>query len=135
MFSLLGGALSFIVALVGILNFFNAIFTGIMVRRREFAVLQSIGMTGKQLKIMLVYEGLFYALGAVAAALALAVVLSPLLGAALSSLFWFITYRFTMAPILAVLPVFALLGVLVPLAVYRTVSKRTIVERLRETES
>ena len=135
MFSLLGGALSFIVALVGVLNFFNAIFTGIMVRRREFAVLQSIGMTGKQLKIMLMYEGLFYALGAVAAALALAVVLSPLLGAALSSLFWFITYRFTMTPILAVLPVFALLGVLVPLAVYRTVSKRTIVERLRETES
>ena len=48
--SLLGSALSFIVALVGVLNFFNAILTGIMVRRREFAVLQSIGMTGKQLK-------------------------------------------------------------------------------------
>ena len=135
MFSLLGGALSFIVALVGILNFFNAIFTGIMVRRREFAVLQSIGMTGRQLKIMLVYEGLFYALGAVAAALVLAVVFSPLLGGALSSLFWFVTYRFTVVPILAVLPAFALLGVLVPLAVYRSVAKHTIVERLREAES
>ena len=135
MFSLLGGALSFIVALVGVLNFFNAIFTGIMVRRREFAVLQSIGMTGRQLKIMLVYEGLFYALGAVAAALVLAVVFSPLLGGALSSLFWFVTYRFTVAPILAVLPAFALLGVLVPLAVYRSVAKHTIVERLREAES
>ncbi len=135
MFSLLGGALSFIVALVGVLNFFNAIFTGIMVRRREFAVLQSIGMTGRQLKIMLVYEGLFYALGAVAAALVLAVVFSPLLGGAMSSLFWFVTYRFTVAPILAVLPAFALLGVLVPLAVYRSVAKHTIVERLREAES
>ena len=134
MFSLLGGALSFIVALVGVLNFFNAIFTGIMVRRREFAVLQSIGMTGKQLKAMLVYEGLFYALGAVVAALTLAVVFSPLLGTAMSSLFWFVTYRFTVVPILAVLPAFALLGVLVPLAVYRSVAKRTIVERLRETE-
>ncbi len=134
MFSLLGGALSFIVALVGVLNFFNAIFTGIMVRRREFAVLQSIGMTGKQLKTMLVYEGLFYALGAVAAALILAVVFSPLLGVAMSSLFWFVTYRFTVVPILAVLPAFALLGVLVPLVVYRSVAKRTIVERLRETE-
>ena len=134
MFSLLGGALSFIVALVGVLNFFNAIFTGIMVRRREFAVLQSIGMTGKQLKTMLVYEGLFYALGAVAAALILAVVFSPLLGTAMSSLFWFVTYRFTAVPILAVLPIFALLGVLVPLAVYRSVARRTIVERLRETE-
>ena len=30
MFVLLGGALSFIVGLVGVLNFFNAIFTGII---------------------------------------------------------------------------------------------------------
>ena len=62
MFLLLGGALSFIVGLVGVLNFFNAILTGILARKRELAVLQSIGMTGKQLKTMLVYEGLFYAL-------------------------------------------------------------------------
>ena len=66
MFLLLGGALSFIVGLVGVLNFFNAILTGILARKRELAVLQSIGMTGKQLKTMLVYEGLFYALGAAA---------------------------------------------------------------------
>ncbi len=48
--------------LVGVLKFFNAVLTGILTRRREFAVLQSIGMTGKQLKRMLVYEGLLYAL-------------------------------------------------------------------------
>ena len=64
MFQLCGGALSFIVGLVGVLNFFNAILTGIIARKREFAVLQSIGMTGKQLKTMLVYGGLLYALGA-----------------------------------------------------------------------
>ena len=46
MFLLLGGALSFIVGLVGVLNFFNAILTGIITRKREFAMLQSVGMTG-----------------------------------------------------------------------------------------
>lgn len=56
MFLMLGGALSFIVGLVGVLNFFNAVLTGIITRRREFAVLQSIGMTGGQLKKMLVLE-------------------------------------------------------------------------------
>ena len=60
MFLLLGGALSFIVGLVGILNFFNAILTGITSRRRELAVLQSIGMTEKQVKTMLMLEGLLY---------------------------------------------------------------------------
>jgi putative ABC transport system permease protein len=135
MFLLLGGALSFIVGLVGVLNFFNAVLTGIITRKREFAVLQSIGMTGRQLKTMLVYEGLFYALGAVLLSLALTVVLGPVTGTAMSSMFWFFTYRFTVLPILLLLPVFLLLGTLLPLAVYHSVAKSTVVERLREAEN
>lgn len=135
MFLLLGGALSFIVGLVGILNFFNAILTGILTRRREFAVLQSIGMTGGQLKKMLVYEGLLYALGAVALSLILAAAMGPLTGSVLGNMFWFFDYHFTVTPILLLAPVFALLGCLVPLAVYRFVSRLTIVERLREAEA
>lgn len=135
MFLLLGGALSFIVGIVGILNFFNAILTGIIARKREFATLQSIGMTGKQLKQMLVYEGLFYAIGAVAFSLLLIVVFRPLLSSLLEGMFWFFTYRFTIMPILIVLPIFVLLGCIVPLVVYHFVAKATIVERLREAES
>ena len=135
MFLLLGGALSFIVGLVGILNFFNAILTGIITRKREFAMLQSVGMTGKQLKTMLVYEGLFYALGAGLLSLFLALILGPLMRITMSNMFWFFTYRFTIMPILLLLPVFVLLGVLVPLIIYRFAAKATIVERLRETES
>ena len=134
MFQLCGGALSFIVGLVGVLNFFNAILTGIIARKREFAVLQSIGMTGRQLKAMLVYEGLFYALGAAVISLILTLALCPVAFTAVGSLFWFFTYRLTLTPFLIVVPVFALLGVLVPLAVYRSVSKSTIVERLREVD-
>ena len=135
MFLLLGGALSFIVGLVGVLNFFNAILTGIITRKREFAMLQSVGMTGKQLKTMLVYEGLFYALGAGLLSLFLALILGPLMRITMSNMFWFFTYRFTIMPILLLLPVFVLLGVLVPLIIYRFAAKATIVERLRETES
>lgn len=64
---------------------------------------------------MLVCEGLLYALSSVLLSLVLAVVLGPLAFSALQSMFWFFTYRFTLAPILAVAPVFALLGALVPL--------------------
>ena len=134
MFLILGAALSFIVGLVGILNFFNAIFTGIITRRREFAVLQSIGMTGRQLKRMLMLEGLLYTLGAVAASLVLAVVLGPLAFTAIESLFWFFTYRFTLAPFLIITPIFILLGLGIPLFTYRSAAKHTIVERLRESE-
>jgi len=134
MFLMLGGALSFIVGLVGILNFFNAILTGILTRRREFAMLQSIGMTGKQLKTMLVFEGLLYALGSIVLSLLLTVLAGPLLSRVLEGMFWFYSYRLTVTPILILLPVFVLLGTALPLLSYRGVAKQTIVERLREAE-
>ena len=134
MFLMLGGTLSFIIGLVGILNFFNAILTGILTRKREFAMLQSVGMTGRQLKQMLVYEGLCYSLGAALLSLAIALLMGPLVGSMVENLFWFFSYRFTILPIFLLLPVFVLLGSLVPLVIYRSVAKLTIVERLRETE-
>lgn len=135
MFLTLGGVLSFIIGLVGVLNFINAVLTGILTRKREFAVLQSIGMTGRQLKLMLVYEGLYYTLLALVLSLILALTLGPLAGSAVSGILSFFTYRFTAVPLLTVLPVFLLLGALVPLAVYRGVARLTIVERLRETDA
>ena len=81
MFLLLGGFLSFIVGLVGVLNFFNAILTGITARRRELAVPPVHRHDGgRQLRTMLALEGLLYTLGAALLALALIVVTAPLRG-------------------------------------------------------
>jgi putative ABC transport system permease protein len=134
MFLILGGILSFIVGLVGVLNFLNAVLTGILARRREFAVLQSVGMTGKQLKTMLVWEGLYYTLSSVAVTLILTAAAGPLASTMLGNLFWFFSYHFTVTPILLVLPMFALLGACLPLLAYRTVAKRSLIERLRVAE-
>ena len=135
LFLLLGGLLCAIIGIVGILNFFNAVMTGILSRRREFAVLQAVGMTNRQLKAMLILEGVYYALGAAALALVLSLLLEPPVEKLLVNLFWFFSPRLTFLPALAALPVFALLGVLVPLILYRAAAKQTIVERLREAES
>lgn len=134
MFLLLGGVLCAVIGLVGVLNFLNAVLTGILARKREFAVLQSIGMTGQQLKGMLVWEGLYYTLGAIGLSLVICALSAPLVGPALSSMFWFFTYHFTLLPVLYVAPLFALLGVILPLLVYRKLARQTIVERLRDME-
>ena len=134
MFVIMGGALSFITGLVGVLNFLNAVLTGILARRHEFAVLQSVGMTGGQLKTMLVFEGLYYSLGAALSALLLSVVFSPLTAKVLESMFWFFSYKFTVTPILITIPLFTLLGIILPLITYSFTAKKSIVERLREVE-
>ncbi len=135
MFLIIGGLLSFIVGLVGILNFINAILTSILTRKREFAMLQSIGMTGKQLKIMLILEGILYALGSVIFVIIFSLVCGPIMASVLEKMFWFFSYKPTFVPVLIVAPIFIILGCLVPLFVYHRVSKQTIVERLRESES
>ncbi|MDO4308934.1 MAG: ABC transporter permease [Eubacteriales bacterium] len=134
MFLLVGGLLCAIIGIVGILNYFNAIMTGILSRRREFAVLQSVGMTNRQLKTMLIYEGLFYSLGSVAAALVLSLILGPLAGSMINHMFWFCNYRFTVVPVLFTIPVFTLLGWLVPSVLYGQAAAHSVVERLRETD-
>ncbi|MBD5155670.1 MAG: ABC transporter permease [Oscillibacter sp.] len=133
MFLTMGGALAAGIGLVGVLNFINAVLTGILTRKRELAMLQSVGMTGKQLKRMLVFEGLYYTMLSAALSLVLSGLLGPLMGA-VCSIFWFFTYRFTVLPVLVVMPLFLILGLLVPLLTYRSVARFTIVERLREAE-
>lgn len=134
MFLLVGGTLCAIIGLVGLLNFFNAMMTGILSSRREFAVLQAVGMTKRQLKTMLIYEGLFYAMSSVAAALVLSLAMGPLAGKMLGSMFWFFEYRFTILPVLLTIPVFLLLGWLIPCMMYNNVAKHNVVEQLREDQ-
>ena len=133
-FLLAGAALSLIIGLIGVLNFLNTILTGINVRRREFAVLQSVGMTGRQLKRMLGLEGVFYAVAALALSFAVVVASAPLMSAFLDSMFWFFRYRFTITPAVALTPLLILLGVATPRVVYRLAMRRPIVERIRDAE-
>ena len=132
MFALLGGTLAAIIAVVGVLNVFNAILTGITARRRELAMLQSIGMTAKQLRGMLVIEGLLYTLGAVVIAALLTLAVSPLAGEAVSDLFFWFSYRPTYWPLAVAAPVFAAVGVLIPLASVHRMQRNSVVDRLRE---
>ena len=45
---------------IGLLNFANMLVTKTMVRRKEFAVYQSLGMTSGQLRWLLLTEGLLH---------------------------------------------------------------------------
>ena len=134
MFLLIGGILCAIIGLVGLLNFFNAMMTGILSRRREFAVLQAVGMTPRQLKTMLIYEGLFYAMSSVSVAFVLSLAVGPLAGKMLGSMFWFFEYRFTVLPVLLTIPVFLLLGWLIPCMMYDNAAKCSIVDQLRDAQ-
>lgn len=49
-----------VIALIGVTNIFNTITTNMELRSREFAMLKSVGMTGREFKRMIYLESLFY---------------------------------------------------------------------------
>lgn len=128
--AVMGNAVSVVIALVGVLNFINSMVTAIVSRRREFAVMQSVGMTKKQLCRMLVNEGLYYAgltllFSYLISAFAVGVVVRAMVEDG------FTTFRFTLLPLVACTPVLIFFAVLIPYLCFRNLEKHSIVERLR----
>lgn len=131
---IVGGALSLVIGVIGVLNFVNSMLTSILTRRREFAMLQSVGMTAKQLRRMLMMEGLYYTAASGVTAILLGTALSALIVKSFASNLWFFTYHFTLLPLVVTIPILLVIGMLLPVPVLKSVEKQSIVDRLRETE-
>lgn len=130
--AVVGVSLAAVIALIGSLNFVNAIVTGILSRRREFAMLQSIGMTDEQLQKTLVCEGGTYIVIAGSISLIVGSVLSYLVVNALNHMILFFEYRFQLWSFVIMIPVLMLVAVFTPVAAYQNLRRKSIVERLRD---
>ncbi len=132
--TIIGASLSFIVGIVGVLNFINTMLTSVITRKREMAMLQSIGLTDRQLKWLLFYEGIYYILFTAMISLVVGSVLSLSVIRAIGTIAESFEYQFTVIPFIVTLPIFLLIGIMVPEFAYRKAKKLSIVERLREAE-
>lgn len=132
--TVMGFAISLIIAFVGILNFVNSMVTAIVSRQKEFAVIQSVGMTKRQLRSMLIDEGLYY----VVSTLAVSYVLSAfgvLVGVRMMVADdWTATFHFTLMPLVICTPVLIVFAVLIPYICFKNLEKQSIVERLRAAD-
>ena len=129
--AVMGYAISIIIALVGILNFINSMVTAIISRKREFAMIQSIGMTKRQLRLMLMFEGLYYA--------GMTLIASYILGSFTVIVRGMVadgysTFHFTLLPLIICTPILIVFAILIPYICFKNLEKQSIVERLRATD-
>ena len=134
LFVLVGGMLTLVIGIIGILNFVNSILTGIVTRQKEFAMMEAIGMTKKQLTKMLILEGLYYAGITAAVSLVMGCVFSLTVVRALAGGMWFMKYHFVIWPVLVSVPVLLLLGIAVPYLACMPQKKASLVEQIRKNE-
>lgn len=128
---ILGRGIGLILALLAMLNYANMMASGIQNRMREFATLESIGMTSKQLKEILILEGLGYWL--------ITGIFVGLIGTPLSYFVFTITNKYGVSfemPMLengVVLAGSLIVCVVVPLVFYHVLRKDSLIEQLKET--
>ena len=132
--NILTSGVSLILILIGILNFVNVMVTGVYTRRNELAVLESIGMTKKQVRNMLMFEGLYYAVITIGLIMTAGSGLMFLVAAMAQKIADYAVFYYPWG-LMAGIAVFILcVCIIVPVCVYRIVSKESVTERLREME-
>lgn len=132
MIFIVGNLLCLTLACIGILNFINTMVTSVLSRKQEFAMMEAVGMTGKQLCQMLCMEGGCYAVLTAIVSLILSSLLST--GLIRSVELVFFRYQFTLFPVILCLPFLFLVVLAVPALCYRNMSRISVVERMVTTE-
>lgn len=132
-FMIIGSVISSILGLIGVINVTNTMLTSIFSRRIEFAMLESIGMTRKQLKKMILFEGMYYILISAVIIIPLGL-LASYVASMILPIYGGVNYLLYLLSVLLVILVIVLTMIFIPLLGYKFSRKESLVERLKTIE-
>lgn len=117
-----------VISLIGITNIFNTITTNMELRKQEFAMLKSIGMTSKEFKRMIRLESLFMGIKSLLFGILIGIILSYLIYLSSDS---DIPYKLPIvAIIISILVVFILISLIMKYSLNK-ISKQNTIETIR----
>jgi putative ABC transport system permease protein len=125
-----------IIGVIGFMNMANTIIISIIARKREFGVLQAIGMTNRQLNFLLQVEGFIYAFGTLLVAVAVGVPIGYGVFRYGKDHGWIglYTYHFPWVEIIFMVLVLIVMQMILSFVLSRNVRKETLVARIRYQE-
>ncbi|MDP5276334.1 ABC transporter permease [Chengkuizengella axinellae] len=119
-----------LITAISVANIFNTISTSIALRKREFAMLKSVGMTPKEFNKMINYESIFYGIKSLLYGLPISVAIMYLIYTSLMNTF---SYDFSlpwMAILFTVIAIFMIVGAAMLYASSK-VKKENIIDALK----
>lgn len=117
-----------VISLIGITNIFNTITTNMELRKQEFAMLKSIGMTSKEFKRMIRLESLFMGIKSLLFGILIGIILSYLIYLSSDS---DIPYKLPIvAIIISILVVFILISLIMKYSLNK-INKQNTIETIR----
>ena len=134
MIMIVGGLLTGILALIGLLNLANTMTTSIISRRLELAMLEAVGMTKRTQINGMCIEGVLYAVLTGIVGIILCSIFSAVLIKPFGAGMWYFEWNFSLLPVAVVFPIMIALTLVLPVIIYKKVMKASVVERLRVAE-
>ena len=130
--SILGNGAAILLIVIGLINFINVMLTGVVARKNEFAVMESIGTSKKQIKKILTLEGGIYALITTGLIMTLGNAFLLLVADAVPHMADYAKFEYPFALVICLIFAIFIICLSVPAIVYRAVSKETVIERLHD---
>ena len=130
--NLLGNGAAVLLIVIGLINFINVMLTGVVARKNEFAVMESIGTSKKQIKKILTLEGGIYALVTTGLIMTLGNAFLLLVADAVPHMADYAKFEYPFALVICLIFAIFIICLSVPAIVYRAVSKETVIERLHD---
>ena len=130
--SILGNGAAILLIVIGLINFINVMLTGVVARKNEFAVMESIGTSKKQSKKILTLEGGIYALITTGLIMTLGNAFLLLVADAVPHMADYAKFEYPFALVICLIFAIFIICLSVPAIVYRAVSKETVIERLHD---
>lgn len=112
------GGFSGILILFAFVSYYNTLLTGYTSRNKELIIMRKIGMTVKQLKAMLVYEGVFYCISTLALILTLGNGFLFIIGKLMHNQVSYFAFKYPVICIFCTSLVLFLVSIFLPLFLY-----------------
>ncbi len=132
---LLGNGAAILLIVIGLINFVNVMLTGVMARKNEFAIMESIGTTKKQIRKILTLEGGFYALISIILIMTFGNAFLLLVANAVPSIADYAKFEYPLSLVIGLIIAIFVICLCVPSFVYSFISRETIIERLHNFEN
>lgn len=132
MIYIVGCFIGTVFGIAGIMNFINLMIANVITRKKEYAIMQSVGMTTKQLTKMVMYEGLYYALYSAVLGVILALILGVTMMRGICGSIWFMDFGLIWWPAVALSFLTIVLSGVISIMIFKSFNRESIVEKIRK---
>lgn len=129
----IGTVIAILLLLVGMLNYINTMASSMLNRKLTFSIMESVGMSRRQIGKILIREGILYAGGSILITLTVGTGITYIVFQSMN--YMKISFAIPVFPLLCAVLLVTIICIVTPIITYKIIiGNRTIIERLREYE-